>query len=352
MAYLFTLSLVGVFFITIIFTSTLDPDYSTIPDHDNVEALAFLLPLQMSLKKFTLKNLHFFYILLFLCFLGIGLIYLPNFFNIPKMIFIGIKIILFGFFVFFIVYSKLDLKKNLLSFVFFFFNYFIIFFMLFGTYIGVFYYKTPIKLMDITVISGLKYLLFIFATIIVLLFLLILKIKPILFIENMFIKIKNPYLQKEFSKIFEYYENSFWGDFFNYIIKKKAIHFVVFIIHFIFFFMVPCIQVIFFINFSFFKGSLNPIFYMLPFSLIAFLFKNLWFYFVNFFNVNATDLRKSLILVNQNEILLTYEKTIFDDIVIVDHSKVQLQLNREIFPEIQIQYFFLFLPFLFNFNFT
>ena len=49
MAYLFTFSLVGVFFITITFTSTFVPDFSTIPD--NVEELAFSFLCLSSIDK-------------------------------------------------------------------------------------------------------------------------------------------------------------------------------------------------------------------------------------------------------------------------------------------------------------
>jgi len=129
-------------------------------------------------------------------------------------------------------------------------------------------------------------------------------------------------LKEETRKILYSWNDSFMGDLCCYILdrlvlKKRFVYFFL-ILHFSMFIVIPYIQTFLLINFTFFRGDLRLILYVIPFSFIIWLYSFIDYYFKIFF-VQSSNYIRSLLVVN----LLTTTKTeTFNDIIIVAHDKL------------------------------
>lgn len=274
--------------------------------------------------------------------LGLLLFFLPNYLTINTFIFFIAKGITLSIILYYILYDFLGLDKSILSFIFFMLNILLISLMIFGFCNACFILNEPILLDNLSYLSAIKYLLFVCCTILIALVALIIYIKPIKNIKEIVNIITYPYLQEEFYKIYKTQENNIFGPFFSNMITHLTKSNKVLFIHFFFTYLIPIIQLLFFINFVFFEGDLRYCLYLLPLSLLSFIFKSIWFYFQHFFENNCQALRESVIILN-NEEVLAFAKPIENGLLVeVNLEDIKFELNKDLFrditePELQVE---------------
>jgi len=133
-------------------------------------------------------------------------------------------------------------------------------------------------------------------------------------IHNIYVKVTYPYLQLENQKLLEYWEVSYFAKAFNDIsmkmFKSSKARQTFNIIYVLLTYVIPLTQACALMNFAYFYGDLKLCIYILPFSLISWLFNNLFFYYFSFTELNFNALREYLLIHVMGKPLLIRKKMI------------------------------------------
>lgn len=185
----------------------------------------------------------------------------------------------------------------------------------------------PIYVESLSHFSIIRYFIFIIITVTGIILFWSLKISKEPLLNQLYFKVKFPYLLEEIVKILRVFEFNIFGPFFewllNHLYLNKFKKFLFFTLHFLFCYVISLIQALLFFNFALFSGDLRLVLYCMPLSLVALIFRVLWYYFSTFVNSNSKDL---LQLIN-----VTYEDiSVFDtekDFVFIDRNLVNITLK-------------------------
>lgn len=242
-----------------------------------------------------------YYCLSFFLFLGYSS--LKNFYYIFYVLFYSLIIAISLKFLYNLIYERLNLEKTTISLVAFFFNNILL--MLFMFNIILIYsnaYKNPIMLNEISLVTKYRYL---FISIICIIFFLILCLHKITGKTHININyIKYPFLKEEFRILLNAINYNAIGSFFSFILDNLYANiYFRFLYCFCYFFIFVFFRFLIlyhFIIFCFFQGDLRNVFYLLPLSLIIWVF-SFFDYFLNYFLIGNVNYIKELLLLNQKE---------------------------------------------------
>lgn len=201
-----------------------------------------------------------------------------------------------------VLYYKLNIERSIKSFIAFFLNCCIALIYFIGLYYLLTGLNEPFYIEDLSIFSRYRYLIFVILGFFCAIIWLYLHYAPISSqkLRSTISFISKPILFEEFLKLFEIWEDTFFGPLFEKIINEATSNFKkrfsFFSIHFLFSYIIPIIISGFFVNFAFFHGDLRYVFYLLPLSFISWLYKHLFFYFIRFLDQNCIALSEYLII--------------------------------------------------------
>jgi len=186
------------------------------------------------------------------------------------------------------LYYWRNLQISISSFFLFFINYLQFILYLWGLYLILFSLKTPIYLINLSLISQYRYLLLSIITISILIYILITSIiLSSSFYKNLISTITYPYLKEEIQTILQTWNETIFSPIFSKIIDKfnesKKLLVIYFISYFIIFYIPRFIVLYFFINFIWFNGDLRNVIFMSPIFFIIWILSFLDYYFHVFF---------------------------------------------------------------------
>jgi len=242
-------------------------------------------------------------------------------------------LIVFIIFIFYtLFYQWAHLSLSLLSFLVFLFNVYILFVLIYGCYSILHMGASPYYIDNFSLYKGIKYLVFITISVIIFFVFLFLRFFPNEKLQLISEKISYPYFRQEITNILKIWEDSLFGPFFDLIATKMAksgrFKVIFFSFVFLFYYIIPLIQISFFINFSFFHGDLRYNIYLLPLSLMSYLVKNLYYYYKVFIDQNIKAIKEALII---EFIDPAYEKKMLenniDNITSIEPNTMKIFLN-------------------------
>lgn len=165
--------------------------------------------------------------------------------------------------------------------------------------------SNAIYLENLSIISQYRYLILTLISIFFMLGFLILK-KYNYDIPSSF---TYPYLKEEIRKILYTWNEMIGGPFCSFILKQLLIskynRIMFFFFHFVIFYILRFIPLIFLLNFAFFDGDFRLILYCLPLAFIIWLFKFIDYYFVIFFEGTCEYIRSLVSVVDHNKPFMT-----------------------------------------------
>lgn len=231
------------------------------------------------------------------------------------------------FLIYKVLYSTYKIQQSFVSFFYFYLNVIIITFMLLAISNVIQGLSYPIYAESLSHFSLIRYFLFILITVTGIILFWSFKISNEPLLNQLYFRVKFPYLLEEIVKILRVFEFNVFGPFFewllNHLYLNKFKKLLFFTLHFLFCYVISLIQAILFFNFALFSGDLRLVFYCMPLSLVALIFRVLWYYFITFVNSNSNDL---LQVIN-----VTYEDiSVFDtekDFVLIDRNLVNITLK-------------------------
>lgn len=200
------------------------------------------------------------------------------------------------------IYRYRNLTISLSSFIFFFFNFLIGFFFFLSITNIIKGINEPFYIENLSVFSRYHYLIFVILGSVFAISWFYLRYVPNASpkLQNSILFISKPFLFEESLKLFATWEDNFFGPVFEKIINEMSSNpktrFIFFFFHFFFSYIIPLTISIFLVNFAFFHGDLRYVLYLLPLSLMSWVYTHFFFYFIKFLDQNYFAVKDCLVI--------------------------------------------------------
>ena len=157
--------------------------------------------------------------------------------------------------------------------------------------------KTHIYLDDLSKYAQIKYLIFVFMSIIIGCFYFIIKTTKIEYLTEIFNKISYPYLKEQTCEVLRTFTNGSLGNISDYILEKNYSNiyfkYYFFMLHFLFICGIRILRIVLLVNFTFLGGDLRYLLLLLPLLCLSWITQH-WDYYFNKYLTETMDYSRKI----------------------------------------------------------